>query len=130
MTSAIHHVELWLSDLEAQLPSWTWLFGELGWHGFQRWDNGRSWQAADGSYVVIEQSPDLDGGDFDRTRPGINHLAVTAARSVVDSIATSGHRHGWTLLFADRHPFAGGAHHYAAYLENTQGFEVELVAVD
>ena len=35
---------------------------------------------------------------------------------------------GWTLMFADRHPFAGGPDHYAAYLENTEGFEVELVA--
>jgi hypothetical protein len=32
------------------------------------------------------------------------------------------------LLFPDRHPHAGGPDHYAAYLENTDGFEVELVA--
>jgi hypothetical protein len=31
-------------------------------------------------------------------------------------------------MFADRHPYAGGPDHYAAYLENTDGFEVELVA--
>jgi hypothetical protein len=36
--------------------------------------------------------------------------------------------YGWRLLFADRHPFAGGPNHYAAYLENEDGFEVELVA--
>jgi hypothetical protein len=33
-----------------------------------------------------------------------------------------------TLLFADRHPFAGGPDHYAASLEDGDGFEVELVA--
>ena len=38
--------------------------------------------------------------------------------------------HGWSLLFADRHPGAGGPAHYAAYLEDAQGFEVELVASD
>jgi hypothetical protein len=32
------------------------------------------------------------------------------------------------LLLADRHPRAGGPAHYAAYLENGGGFEVELVA--
>lgn len=37
---------------------------------------------------------------------------------------------GWRLLFADRHPFAGGPGHRAAYLENGEGFEVELVAVE
>jgi hypothetical protein len=31
-------------------------------------------------------------------------------------------------MFADRYPWAGGPGHYAAYLENTDGFEVELVA--
>ncbi len=38
--------------------------------------------------------------------------------------------HGWSLLFADRHPYAGGVHHYAAYLEDSDGHEVELVAAD
>ena len=33
-------------------------------------------------------------------------------------------------MFADRHPFAGGPDHDAAYLEDEQGFEVELVASD
>ena len=36
--------------------------------------------------------------------------------------------HGWRLLYPDRHPFAGGDDHYAAYLENREGYEVELVA--
>jgi hypothetical protein len=31
-------------------------------------------------------------------------------------------------MFAHRHPHAGGPGHYAAYLENEDGFEVELVA--
>jgi hypothetical protein len=33
-------------------------------------------------------------------------------------------------MYPDKHPYAGGAEHYAAYLENTDGFEVELVASD
>jgi len=31
-------------------------------------------------------------------------------------------------MFADRHPYAGGPQHYAAFLQNTDGYEVELVA--
>jgi hypothetical protein len=38
--------------------------------------------------------------------------------------------HGWTLLFPDRHPYAGGPEHYAAYLVSTDDFEVELVAAE
>ena len=30
-------------------------------------------------------------------------------------------------LFPETHPYAGGPDHYAAYLANTDGFEVELV---
>ena len=35
---------------------------------------------------------------------------------------------GWTLLFPDRHPQAGGPGTYAGCLANADGFEVELVA--
>jgi hypothetical protein len=31
-------------------------------------------------------------------------------------------------MFAERYPWAGGPEHYAGYLENSDGFEVELVA--
>ena len=34
----------------------------------------------------------------------------------------------WMERFADRHPYAGGPGHYAAYLEDADGFEVEVVA--
>lgn len=33
-------------------------------------------------------------------------------------------------MFPDSHPHAGGAQHYAAYLHDTDGYEVELVAYD
>ncbi|WP_343047992.1 hypothetical protein [Cellulomonas humilata] len=48
----------------------------------------------------------------------------------MDALVRDAPAHGWSLLFADRHPYAGGREHYAAYLEDAQGFEVELVASD
>ncbi|GIG21362.1 hypothetical protein Cch01nite_20860 [Cellulomonas chitinilytica] len=50
------------------------------------------------------------------------------SESDVDVLAAAAAEHGWTPLFADRYPHAGGPSHYAAYLENGDGFEVELVA--
>jgi len=80
---------------------------------------------------VVEQSPALTAAEHDRRRPGLNHLAFHAGtRGDVDSLAADAPAHGWTLLFADRHPYAGGPGHYAAYLADTDGFEVELVAAD
>jgi hypothetical protein len=80
-------------------------------------------------YLVVEQSRALTGGDHERTKAGLNHLAFHVdTREQVDALAGNAVRHGWRPLFADRYPFAGGESHYAAYLENTDGFEVELVA--
>lgn len=125
----VHHVELWVPDLAAAEAAWGWLLGCLGWTPFQRWEHGRSWRTAD-AYVVVEESPALlRDVPFDRRRAGLNHLALHAeSRSAVDAIVEAAPAHGWALLFGDRHPYAGGADHYAAYLEDASGFEVEVVA--
>lgn len=36
--------------------------------------------------------------------------------------------HGWRPLFAEKYPHAGGHEIYAAYLVNSDGFEIELIA--
>ncbi|GII05266.1 VOC family protein [Planobispora takensis] len=124
----LHHVELWVPDLGRAVTSWGWLLGELGYLPFQEWEAGRSW-AMDGVYIVVEQSPALSAPVHDRCRPGLNHLAFRVAGTRrVDDLVAAAPRYGWSLMFADRHPHAGGAGHYAAYLENEDGFEAELVA--
>jgi hypothetical protein len=68
-------------------------------------------------------------GDHERCRPGLNHIAFFAGvPEQVDTLTDAGRLHGWTLMFPDKHPYAGGGDHYAAYLVNTDGYEVELVA--
>lgn len=124
----LHHVDPWVPDLEVAERSWGWLLCELGYELYQSWARGRSWKL-ESRYIVIEQSPDQRSGPHDRRAAGLNHLAFHAGTPTdVDRIVVKGLRHGWTLLFADRHPHAGGPDHYAAYLENTEGFEVELCA--
>src|SRR5689334_14233213 len=126
----LHHVELWVPDLGRACAEWGWLLEELGYSQFQDWPDGRSWQL-DGTYIVVECSPALSASSHDRNRPGLNHLAFHAGgRDRVDAMAAAGPQNGWTLLFGDRHPYAGGPDHYAAYLANSDGFEVELVAGD
>jgi len=125
---SLHHIELWVPDIERATPHWGWLPGELGYQPFQDWPGGRSWSLAD-TYIVVEESPDLTGGEHDRHRPGLNHLAFHAgARTRVDELTAAAPHNGWTLLFPERHPHAGGPHTYAAYLANTDGYEVELIA--
>jgi RimJ/RimL family protein N-acetyltransferase/catechol 2,3-dioxygenase-like lactoylglutathione lyase family enzyme len=126
--SGVHHVELWVADLPVAERSLGWLFTELGWREYQRWPRGVSWRRGV-SYVVVEDSPDRRGDRHERTRPGLNHLALHVAdRAELDRVTAAAPAHGWRLMFADRHPHAGGPDHVAAYLENDDGFEVELVA--
>lgn len=127
-STGLHHVEIWTRDIDLATRSFGWLFERLGWTLFQVWDNGRSWQSPGGGpYVVIEQSPDLTWTPYDRKAPGLNHLALAVPeRWMVDRIVSEAPTYGWRLMFADRHPYAGGPHHYAAYFENDEGFEVEV----
>ncbi len=126
-TGAIHHVELWVPNLDKAITSWGWLLTALGYRMFQDWPGGRSWQAGH-SYIVVEQSPARTASRHDRCRPGLNHLAFhVETRELVDELTREAQLHGWKLMFADQHPFAGGPQHYAAYLENSDGYEVELV---
>ncbi|MBO0839539.1 MAG: VOC family protein [Sciscionella sp.] len=129
-TGIVHHVEIWVPDLRRAIESWGWLLPELGYSLFQQWPAGRSWRLGD-TYLVFEQSPALTGKRHDRLAPGLNHLAFHVEdRARVDDLTGRATNHGWTVLFADRHPFAGGDQHYASYLENTDGFEIELVSAE
>ena len=128
MKGALHHVELWVPDLDRAVREWGWLLSRLGYQEFQDWPDGRSWRLGS-AYLVVEKSPAMAAGGHDRLRPGLNHLAFHAGdRADVDGFAEHGAAHGWTLLFPERHPYAGGTGHYAAYLASSDGFEVELVA--
>jgi catechol 2,3-dioxygenase-like lactoylglutathione lyase family enzyme len=124
----LHHVELWVPDLGRAVASLGWLLEALGYELHQDWDRGRSWRFGP-TYIVVEQSPALTSGTHDRLHPGLNHLAFHAGTTAeTDQLVAAALQHGWTLLFADRHPHAGGPDSYAGYLANADGFEVELVA--
>ncbi|MET9711911.1 VOC family protein [Nocardiopsis alba] len=79
---------------------------------------------------VLEASPAVRG-EHDRKRAGSNHLAFRVnTADEVESLVRKAAGQGWTLMFADRHPHAAGPDRHVAYLEDPDGFEVELVAMD
>lgn len=127
-TGSLHHVEIWVADKEVAAREWGWLLGRLGYRLGDDWGHGQAWELGD-LYLVIESGPDVLAGGHERRRAGVNHLAFHAgSRASVDALVAEAPEHGWALLFADEHPYAGGPAHYAAYLESESGFEVELVA--
>jgi hypothetical protein len=126
---AIHHFDLWVQDPATATAEWNWLFGRCGWEVDFLEATGGAWKHPDGTYTFLERSPDLTDVPHDRLRPGINHLALTVADlQALDALRADAPGYGWSELFADNYPHAGGEDHTALYLENSEGFEVEVVA--
>ncbi|MEU2943864.1 VOC family protein [Nocardiopsis alba] len=126
---ALHHVELWVRELDTAEHSLGWLLLALGYEEYERWGRGVSYRLG-ATYIVLEASPAVRG-EHDRKRAGLNHLAFHVnTADEVESLVRKAAGQGWTLMFADRHPHAAGPDRHVAYLEDPDGFEVELVARD
>lgn len=124
----IHHVEIWVADLDAVVDGWSWLFTSLGLECTGEWPGGRTWDAG-GAYVTLTTSPNISAADHDRRRPGMNHLALWGGSPAdVDAMISAAPFNGWRPIYQDRYPHAGGPDHYAGWLENAEGFKVEIVA--
>jgi hypothetical protein len=127
--AALQHVELWTTDLAGAEQGWHRLLTTIGWRDGEAWEWGRTWTHPDGTYLVLEQSRSVRDAPHDRLRAGLDHLAVNCSGvDVLDSLRAEAGANGWRELFADQCPFAGGPSHAALFLENAQGFEVEIVA--
>jgi catechol 2,3-dioxygenase-like lactoylglutathione lyase family enzyme len=126
--AGLHHVEIWIADPDSLHHDWGWLLPRLGFERTAQWSGGVTWDGG-GSYLTFTTSPRLVAAPHDRRRPGLNHLAFRAGdESDVDAIMQEAGSHGWTALYAERYPHAGGPEHYAGWLENGDGFKVEIVA--
>lgn len=124
----LHHLTLWVPDLSRAHESWSWLLGELGYAHDGSFDNVALFRHEGRFAIALEQSADMVPGMlYSRLRPGLNHLAFTVdSREMLAAIADRAPEFGWSTMPSDRHPIAGGAD--VAYLEDRDGFEVELVA--
>ncbi len=127
----LHHLELYVHDLEASADFWGWLLGELGYEPYQEWDEGVSWRArgpvAGGSYLALVQAPE-GAADLDRRSVGLNHLAFGVDDdATVDRLTEDLRARGTRILYEDRHPHAGGDDHYAVFFEDPNGLKVEVV---
>jgi len=129
--AGFHHVELWVADFEAIEPAWAWLLESLEFTKTQSWDDGASWAVSGLPYLTLTKSPRQPPMEHDRRRVGMNHLAFDGgSQANVDSIMAAAPNHGWRQLYNDRYPNAGGINHYAGWLENAEGFKVEIVATE
>ncbi|WP_156289521.1 VOC family protein [Oceanobacillus salinisoli] len=125
----LHHIEIYVSDLEQTVEFWGWFLRELGYTSFQEWESGHSWKLGD-TYIVFVQAEDrFLNPSYHRCRVGLNHLAFHASsRQHVDEMTNKLKEREVNILYLDKHPFAGGKDYYAVYFEDPDRIKVELVA--
>lgn len=125
----LHHVEINVSNLQKTIDFWAWLLEDLGYTTFQKWEHGQSWKLGE-TYIVFVQTEErfLDI-PYHRSGVGLNHLAFHAkSASHVDEITSKLEDKEISILYEDRHPFAGGPEHYAVYFEDPDRIKVEIAA--
>ena len=125
---ALHHVELYVSDLNRSIAFWSWFLESLGYELHQSWDKGRSWRLGATYIVFVQTALRFLDVPYHRCRVGLNHLAFHArSREHVDKVTAELRRRGIRILYQDRHPHAGGDDNYAVFFEDPDRIKVELV---
>jgi catechol 2,3-dioxygenase-like lactoylglutathione lyase family enzyme len=129
MNQGLHHIEIYVSDLERSRLFWVWLLDLLGFKEFQSWDKGFS-LILDQTYIVFVQTEDKHKlPEYHRCRTGLNHLAFWAKSSdQVDQVTNALREKSVEILYEEKHPNAGGPDYYAVYFEDPDRIKVELVA--
>lgn len=125
----LHHVEIYVSNLNKTIEFWSWLLSELGYEQYQKWDSGISWKYQE-TYLVFVQAEErhLDI-PYHRCRVGLNHLAFHAnSKEHVNQMTITLKEKGINILYLDKHPYAGGSNYYAVFFEDPDRIKVELVA--
>jgi len=125
----LHHVEIYVGDFERSMAFWKPVMRRLGYQA-ERWPGGMNFRKVGQTYLCfLPASAEHVAAGYHRKRIGLNHLAFTAAsRAQVDEITAWIKKSGYTVLYEDRHPFAGGKNYYALFCEDPDRIKVEIVA--
>lgn len=124
----LHHVEIYVDDLEATKTFWGWLLSCLGYARYQEWDAGISYQKGD-TYLVFAQTEEkYRTPTYHRCHSGLNHLAFHATKELIVCIEAKLRDRGVTILYEERHPYAAGEDCYAIFFEDPMRMKVELCA--
>jgi catechol 2,3-dioxygenase-like lactoylglutathione lyase family enzyme len=127
----LHHVEIYVDDLEKTREFWSWFLKELGYKEFQSWNEGFSFKLSETYIVFVQTEERFRDVEYHRCRSGLNHLAFHGKdRKFVDELTNKLKAKGTKILYENRHPFAGGNGYYAVYFEDPDRMKVEVVAAE
>lgn len=129
MKGTLHHIEIYVKDLNKSKEFWGWLLNRLGYKEYQSWEQGISY-VLEKTYIVFVQAEErfLDI-PYHRCRAGLNHLAFHGgSEEFVDEITQELRERGIKILYENKHPFAAGPDYYAVYFEDPDRMKVEITA--
>lgn len=129
MKGLIHHIEIYVKDLNKTIEFWDWLLKELGYKVYQNWDLGISYILEDSYIVFVQVESRFKDIDYHRCGVGLNHLAFYGgSKTFIDDLTNRLVSKDVKILYKDRHPYAGGKGYYAVYFEDPDRIKVEIVA--
>lgn len=129
----LHHIELYVSNLDASRAFWMPLLKQVGYEETGHWDDGFTLANNIDAYLTFVQvSAKHAHRPFHRGGVGLNHLAFRVRdRATVDTVRGYCQSRGIVSLYDDRYPFAnGGTDYYALFIEDPDRMKVEFVAAD
>lgn len=125
----IHHIEIYVSNLERTIEFWGWLLSELRYKKYQEWKEGISYKLLDSYIVFVQTEKKYQNTTYHRKRTGLNHIAFyVESPQIVDYFTIQLKKRKVNILYEDKHPFAGGDDYYAVFFEDPDRIKVELVA--
>lgn len=124
----MHHIEIYVSNLNKTREFYSWLLSKLGYELFQDWKQGFSYKK-DSFYIVFSQVCDkYNSNSYNRCNVGLNHLAFSCSeKDKIDEIRKQLILKGVKLLYDEKYPYAGGDKHYAVYFEDPDRIKLEIV---
>jgi catechol 2,3-dioxygenase-like lactoylglutathione lyase family enzyme len=129
--AGVHHVDLVVSSIERSLPFYRDLLAPLGYHRVSEVEGER------GETIYYLAGPDVEvglreaqsGGDVDRYRVGLHHLAFEAwSRSVVDECAEWLRAEDATIESGPQE-YGYSVGYYAVFFYDPDGIKLEIVHV-
>lgn len=126
----LHHVEIYVSDLEKSTQFWSWLLCEhLAYHEFQKWDGGISYKLGETYIVFVQAQQRFLDTPYHRCHVGMNHLAFHGrSKEHIANFTAELEKRGVAILYKDKHPHAGGPDSYMVFFEDPDRIKIEVVA--
>ena len=124
----LHHVEIYVSNLNRSAEFWGWFLGKLGYEIYSEWNSGISFILEDTYICFVQTEQKYLKEHYHRCRTGLNHLAFHAdSRDQVDELTIELRSKGIKILYEEKHPYAGGNDYYAVFFEDPDRIKVEFV---